>query len=132
MPALRNRRSDELPRNAMSGNERGRESTRTSLHRSLQEAGPYLTLGLELGFTMIAWSVIGYLLDRWLDTLPWLTMAGVVVGMTSVFIQVVRASRKLRASDSSRSRTSSGQPQDLPKSGSEEHNHSSNDGNSQH
>lgn len=74
--------------------DRDSKSVRSSLNRSLKEAGPYLTLGLELGFTMIAWSVIGYLLDRWLGTLPWLTMAGVVVGMVSLFLQVVRASRR--------------------------------------
>lgn len=69
------------------------------MHRSLKEAGPYLTLGLELGFTMIAWSAIGYLLDRWLETLPWLTMAGVVIGIASVFIQVARASRRSKKAD---------------------------------
>lgn len=79
--------------------ERDSDSVRSSLHRSLQEAGPYLTLGLELGFTMIAWSAIGYFLDRWLDTLPWLTMAGVIVGMVSVFIQITRASRRLKNAD---------------------------------
>lgn len=67
---------------------------RRSRSGSLGDAGPYLTLGLELGFTMIAWSVIGYLLDRWLDTLPWLTLAGVLVGMVSLFIQLARAAKR--------------------------------------
>lgn len=70
------------------------DSSREPVTGSLGDAGPYLTLGLELGFTMIAWSVIGYLLDRWLDTLPWLTLAGVLVGMISLFIQLARAAKQ--------------------------------------
>jgi F0F1-type ATP synthase assembly protein I len=70
------------------------DSIRGPVTGSLGDAGPYLTLGLELGFTMIAWSVIGYLLDRWLDTLPWLTLAGVLVGMVSLFIQLARAAKR--------------------------------------
>lgn len=66
----------------------------SSFSNAFREAGPYLTLGLELGLTMIAWSAIGYLLDRWLETLPWLTLAGVLVGMISVFLQIARASKK--------------------------------------
>lgn len=61
---------------------------------ALKEAGPYLTLGLELGFTMIAWAGIGYLFDLWLDTLPWCTLAGVFVGMFSLFRQLLRVARK--------------------------------------
>lgn len=71
-----------------------RDPTNHSFSNAFREAGPYLTLGLELGLTMIAWSVIGYLLDGWLGTLPWLTLAGVAVGMVSVFLQIARASRK--------------------------------------
>lgn len=76
----------------MAGRDEGNSGS--SFSNAFREAGPYLTLGLELGLTMIAWSVIGYLMDRWLDTLPWLTLAGVVVGMASVFLQIVRAAKK--------------------------------------
>lgn len=66
----------------------------SSFRNAFREAGPYLTLGLELGFTMIVWSVIGYMLDRWLGTTPWLTLAGVLVGMVSLFMQLVRAAKR--------------------------------------
>ncbi len=76
------------------------EPRHSSFQQSFREAGPYLTLGLELGLTMIIWAVIGYLLDRWLETTPWLTLAGVMVGMASVFVQLIRASkRSLKESD---------------------------------
>ncbi len=74
--------------------ERGSGRSSNTFRDSFREAGPYLTLGLELGFTMIAWSVIGYLLDRWLETTPWLTLAGVLVGMASLFIQLFRAAKR--------------------------------------
>lgn len=76
----------------MSGSNDDREGGAHS--RAMKEAGPYLTLGLELGFTMIAWTGIGYLLDLWLGTLPWLTFAGALVGMVSLFIQLARAAKK--------------------------------------
>jgi len=77
----------------MASNRSG-DSEGGAYRRAIKEAGPYLTLGLELGLTMIVWSVIGYFLDRWLDTMPWLTLAGVLVGMISVFIQLARAAKR--------------------------------------
>ena len=75
------------------------DSRRDSAYRNaIKEAGPYLTLGLELGLTMIVWSGIGYLLDRWLGTLPWFTLAGMLVGMGSLFFQVLRAAKKSKRS----------------------------------
>lgn len=71
-----------------------RRPQNSSFSNAFRDAGPYLTLGLELGLTMIAWSVIGYLLDRWLETTPWLTLAGVLVGMVSLFIQLARAAKR--------------------------------------
>lgn len=77
--------------------DRGRKSG--SFQEAFREAGPYLTLGLELGLTMIVWAVIGYFLDRWLETIPWLTLCGVLVGMVSVFIQLARAAKRSRSGD---------------------------------
>lgn len=85
----------------MATSDRDDGSARTSIHESLHEAGPYLTLGLELGLTMVIWMVAGYLLDQWLETLPWLTMTGVLIGIVSVAIQLTRAVK--RSNESSRS-----------------------------
>ena len=70
------------------------ERSKSSFSDSFRDAGPYLTLGLELGVTMIVWAVIGYLLDRWLDTLPWFTLAGMAIGMVSLVMQLIRAARR--------------------------------------
>jgi ATP synthase protein I len=78
----------------------------TDWRASLREAGPYLGLGMQLALTMAFFTLGGYLLDRWLDTVPWLTIGGALVGMAAVFIQLVRVS-------TSASRTSR-KPEDPP------------------
>ena len=39
--------------------------------------------------------ILGWLLDRWLGTSPWLLVAGVVLGAAAGFYELVRASSKL-------------------------------------
>jgi hypothetical protein len=69
-----------------------------SWQESLRDAGPYLGLGMQLAFTMVFFTIGGYFLDGWLETLPWLTIAGAVLGMTAVFIHLVRVSKSLPSS----------------------------------
>lgn len=61
------------------------------------EAGPYLGLGLQFAMTMAFFTVGGYLLDRWLETLPLLTIVGAVIGMIALFFLLFRVSRELSA-----------------------------------
>ena len=61
--------------------------------KALRGAGPYVSLGLETGLTMIAWVAIGYLLDQWLSALPWFTIAGMFLGMASIALQIARIVR---------------------------------------
>jgi len=44
-----------------------------------------VTRGMDMGFTIVVLAGIGYLLDRWLGTTPWLTIALVVVAGVGVF-----------------------------------------------
>lgn len=44
---------------------------------------------------VVAFLVIGWLLDRWLKTAPWLLVAGVVVGTVVGFYQFVRIMSRL-------------------------------------
>ena len=69
----------------------------------LQEASHLATLGLQLGLTMAFFVGGGYLLDRWLDTFPWLLMAGVALGMVAFFVQIFRVLGELNR-DSQRRR----------------------------
>lgn len=72
--------------------------------QGLMEASPYLGLGLQLAVAMVFFTGAGYLLDRWLGTLPWLTVAGAAMGMVGVFYQIVRVSSELNRENRSRKR----------------------------
>jgi len=38
--------------------------------------------------------ILGYLLDRWLNTSPWLLMAGVVLGLVGALIGIYKVSSR--------------------------------------
>ena len=56
----------------------------------MREASTYLSLGMQMALTMAFFVIVGYYLDRWLDTAPWLLLAGAVLGMVSVFVHLFR------------------------------------------
>jgi ATP synthase protein I len=50
-----------------------------------------------IGMTMVLATVIGlaggYFLDRWLGTMPWLTLIGLGLGIAAVFVNFFRSVR---------------------------------------
>jgi F0F1-type ATP synthase assembly protein I len=66
------------------------------------EAGPYLTLGMQIAFGMVLFVGIGYVLDQWLDSTPWGMILGAVVGMVAVFTLVIRMAREADAKHKAR------------------------------
>jgi len=50
---------------------------------------------ISLFAAVIAFLAIGWMLDRWLGTKPWLLVAGIVLGSAAGFYQFVRATSKL-------------------------------------
>jgi len=60
-----------------------------SWQRSLREASPYLSLGMQMGMTMAVFAVGGYLLDQWLDTTPWLTLVCCFIAMACILVRLV-------------------------------------------
>jgi F0F1-type ATP synthase assembly protein I len=52
--------------------------------------GPYLTLGLQLAITAVAFFFLGKWLDEWLGTTPWLMLGGLAVGVTGGMISFFR------------------------------------------
>jgi len=57
--------------------------------KNLREASPYLNLGMQVGMTMAAFAVGGYLLDRLLGTTPWLILVCAILGMVCVFVRLI-------------------------------------------
>ncbi|MBN2731547.1 MAG: AtpZ/AtpI family protein [Balneolaceae bacterium] len=56
---------------------------------------PYLSLGLEIAVGISLPILIGYWLDEYFETSPWLLLVGCVLGMINVFVIIFRLSKKL-------------------------------------
>ena len=69
----------------------GREDQDTNRKTGLAYAA-----GINLFASVIALAGLGWLLDRWLATAPWLLVAGVVLGAVVGFYQFVRITSKLK------------------------------------
>lgn len=72
-----------------------RKSAGGSWQDALRQAGPYMGLGMQMAFTMVACTLGGYYLDRWLRTSPWLIISGAVLGMVMVFVYLIQISNSL-------------------------------------
>ena len=84
--------SPEPPRHAPSDRSSG---NLTNWKTALGDAGPYLGLGLQIALTMAFYVGAGLGLDYLLGTLPWLTMAGALVGLGTVLYYVTRVASEL-------------------------------------
>jgi ATP synthase protein I len=60
-----------------------------------RKSGIAYAAGLTLFFSVASLSGIGWLLDRWLGTAPWLLVAGLVLGAITGFYQFIRLTSKL-------------------------------------
>ncbi len=59
-------------------------------------AAEFLSLGLTVAVALVGLAALGYLVDRWLGTSPWFTLAGVVLGIAAaVLITITRVRRLL-------------------------------------
>ena len=67
---------------------------------SEHEPSPWRALGRVgmLGTTLVAATVVGlvlgYWLDRWLGSSPWLTMLGTLLGIAAGYVQIIRVVRE--------------------------------------
>ena len=61
-----------------------------------RKTGLAYAAGLNLFASVIALAGVGWLLDRWLKTSPWILVAGVVLGAVVGFYQFIRLTSKLK------------------------------------
>jgi ATP synthase protein I len=45
---------------------------------------------LALAFSIVSCLLVGWALDRWLGTSPWLIVAGIILGAVAGFMQFIR------------------------------------------
>jgi ATP synthase protein I len=64
-----------------------------------RELGKYSALGLEMALSVVIGLAIGYYLDRWLGTGPWLTVIwlgfGFAAGVRSLYRAALRSEKDL-------------------------------------
>ncbi len=62
----------------------------------------YGTVGLELGLSVGIGVVMGYYLDKWLDTSPWLTIFMMLCGVASGFKRLYSAMKQIEKEEKQR------------------------------
>ncbi len=78
--------------------ERGTEDEKLSdLAEGYRKASPYLAASTSLVAAVGVFTGLGVWLDRKLDSSPWLTLLGAVVGMTGGFISFFKAALGTRS-----------------------------------
>lgn len=60
-----------------------------------RKSGLAYAAALSLFAAVVGGLVIGWLLDRWLGTRPWLLVVGLVLGAAAGFYEFIRATSKL-------------------------------------
>lgn len=64
-----------------------------------RELGKYSALGLEMAISVVIGLGVGYYLDRWLGTSPWLTVVwigiGFAAGVRSLYRAAIRSGKDL-------------------------------------
>lgn len=68
----------------------GGEERRAALRRISRDAGPFLTLGIQLALSVVAFFFLGRWLDGLWGTAPWLMLAGLLLGAAGGFVQFFR------------------------------------------
>jgi ATP synthase protein I len=64
-----------------------------------RQIASYSTLGLEMGLSVAVGAIIGYYLDKWLHTEPWLLIVFLVFGVVSGFRSLYRALKRFERED---------------------------------
>lgn len=60
-----------------------------------QRSGVAYAAAFSLFASVVSGLIIGWLLDRWLGTRPWLLVVGIVLGAAAGFYELVRATSRL-------------------------------------
>jgi ATP synthase protein I len=60
-----------------------------------RKSGAAYAAAFSLFASVVSGLIVGWLLDRWLKTSPWLLVAGIVVGAAAGFYELIRATSKL-------------------------------------
>jgi ATP synthase protein I len=65
----------------------------------IRQIASYSTLGLEMGLSVAVGAIIGYYLDKWLHTEPWLLIVFLIFGAIAGFRSLYRALKRWQRED---------------------------------
>ena len=65
----------------------------------IRQIASYSTLGLEMGLSVAVGAILGYYLDKWLHTDPWLLIVFLIFGVIAGFRSLYRALKRLERED---------------------------------
>jgi ATP synthase protein I len=65
----------------------------------IRQIASYSTLGLEMGLSVAVGAIIGYYLDKWLHTEPWLVIVFLIFGAIAGFRSLYRALKRMERED---------------------------------
>jgi ATP synthase protein I len=60
-----------------------------------RKSGMAYAAAFSLFAAVVSGMILGWLLDRWLGTRPWLLVAGIILGSVAGFYEFIRSSSKL-------------------------------------
>ena len=60
-----------------------------------RKAGIAYSAAFSLFASVVSGLIIGWLLDRWLGTKPWLLVVGIILGAAAGFYELIRTTSKL-------------------------------------
>ena len=69
------------------------KSVTGSYEKGMREAGPHLTIGIQIAASMLVFVGIGWALDNWMGTSPWGVLIGTALGFAGVMALIVRLAR---------------------------------------
>jgi len=69
-----------------------------SLGEAYRQVGPYMGLGTELAASVAGMLLIGYFLDKYFNTSPWLLLVGSAVGLIGGFYNFIKEVQRLSKS----------------------------------
>ena len=69
------------------------KSVTDSYEAGMREAGPHLTIGIQIAASMLAFGGAGGAVDNWAGTSPWGVLIGTALGFAGVMTLIVRLAR---------------------------------------
>ena len=65
----------------------------------IRQIGSYSTLGLEMGLSVAVGAIIGFYLEKWRHTDPWLLIVFLIFGVIAGWRSLYRALKRLERED---------------------------------